>query len=173
MLGENLEARYYTDPDVFQDEKRRVFQATWQVVAPLSAFADKGDYVAVDIAGTKIFVIRDESGSLRAFRNLCRHRGAALLTEGAGRCRSIRCPYHNWVYRLDGSLERSRSEVRIEARFADGFLCLIRELELELPPFEELAHPPELNLENGSHVLSSQRSEEDSVVDSVEELGSE
>ena len=107
MLGENLEARYYTDPDVFQDEKRRVFQATWQVVAPLSAFADKGDYVAVDIAGTKIFVIRDESGTLRAFRNLCRHRGAALLSEGAGQCRSIRCPYHNWIYRLDGSLERA------------------------------------------------------------------
>ena len=56
MLGENLEARYYTDPDVFQEEKRRVFQATWQVVAPLSAFADKGDYVAVDIAGTKILL---------------------------------------------------------------------------------------------------------------------
>ena len=106
-LKKNLEARYYTDPHIYALERQHIFDATWQPVAPVSFFKEKGDYLALDIAGTKIFVIRDDSGELRALRNLCRHRGAALVSEGQGRCRSIRCPYHNWVYGLDGVLTRA------------------------------------------------------------------
>jgi len=106
-LKKNLEARYYTDPHIYALERQHIFDASWQPVAPVSFFNEKGDYLALDIAGTKIFVIRDDSGELRAFRNLCRHRGAVLLSEGQGRCRSVRCPYHNWVYGLDGVLTRA------------------------------------------------------------------
>ena len=107
MFKENLEARYYTDPAIYRQEQSSIFNSNWQLIAPRSRFAEKGDYVATDIAGTKIFVVLGEDGELRGFRNLCRHRGAMLLETGQGRCRSIRCPYHNWVYRLDGSLERA------------------------------------------------------------------
>ena len=107
MFKCNLEARYYTDPTIYHREQSDIFSANWQLVAPRSHFADTGDYVATDIAGTKVFIVLDDAGQLRGFRNLCRHRGAMLLKPGQGRCRSIRCPYHNWVYRLDGSLERA------------------------------------------------------------------
>ena len=75
-LKKNLEAQYYTDPHIYALERQHIFDASWQPVAPVSFFKEKGDYLALDIAGTKIFVIRDDSGDLRAFRNLCRHRGA-------------------------------------------------------------------------------------------------
>ena len=107
MFKCNLEARYYTDLGIYRQEQAGIFNASWQLVAPRSHFADTGDYVATDIAGTKVFIVLDDAGQLRGFRNLCRHRGAMLLKPGQGRCRSIRCPYHNWVYRLDGSLERA------------------------------------------------------------------
>ena len=107
MFKENLEARYYTDPAIYRQEQSGIFNSNWQLIAPRSRFVEKGDYVATDIAGTKVFVVLGEDGELRGFRNLCRHRGAMLLEPGQGRCRSIRCPYHNWVYRLDGSLERA------------------------------------------------------------------
>jgi len=107
MVNCNLEARYYTDPTIYHREQSGIFNASWQLIAPRSHFADKGDYVATDIAGTRVFIVLDDVGQLRGFRNLCRHRGAMLLEAGRGSCRSIRCPYHNWVYRLDGSLERA------------------------------------------------------------------
>ena len=68
--------------------------------------AEAGDYVATEIAGAKIVAIRGSDGTLRAFRNVCRHRGARLLEEGTGRCNIVRCQYHNWVYDLDGSLRQ-------------------------------------------------------------------
>ena len=107
MFKENLEARYYTDLGIYRQEQAGIFNTSWQLIAPRSHFVEKGDYVATEIAGTKVFVVLDEDGQLCGFRNLCRHRGAMLLESGQGRCRSIRCPYHSWVYRLDGSLERA------------------------------------------------------------------
>ncbi|MDG2236220.1 MAG: SRPBCC family protein [Arenicellales bacterium] len=102
----NLPAEYYIDPAIFLREQLDVFSTSWQLIGSAAHLQRSGDYVAADIAGTKVFVVRDQAGELRGFRNLCRHRGAKLLEEGSGHCRSIRCPYHNWVYRLDGSLER-------------------------------------------------------------------
>ena len=59
---------------------------------------------STEFAGRKVFVIRAADG-IRAFRNVCRHRGARLLPEGAGRCATIRCPYHQWVWGEDGGLK--------------------------------------------------------------------
>ncbi|OAO06924.1 hypothetical protein A8B76_13290 [Roseovarius indicus] len=73
------------------------------MLGPASRLAQRGDYIAAEIAGQKVFVIRTRDG-LRAFRNVCRHRGARLLPEGNGRCATIRCPYHQWVWGEDGSL---------------------------------------------------------------------
>ena len=100
----NLEARYYTCADVYARERERVFATTWQLLGPASQVQDAGAYLSVDVAGFKLFAVRDKSGELRAFHNVCRHRGAKLLGDGRGTCDVIRCPYHHWVYETDGRL---------------------------------------------------------------------
>ncbi len=103
----NLAARYYADPAIFEAERQAIFRRTWQLLGPASRLADAGDYLAVDVAGWKLFALRGEDGTLRAFHNVCRHRGARLLAEGAGVCKVLRCPYHNWVYASDGALRHA------------------------------------------------------------------
>ncbi|MGF6233283.1 choline monooxygenase [Inquilinus ginsengisoli] len=67
-----------------------------------------GDYVTGTVAGYPVFAIRGEDGQVRAFHNVCRHRGAQLLTKPEGQCpRLVVCPYHSWSYTLDGKLKRS------------------------------------------------------------------
>ncbi len=100
----NLDPSLYVDPSVFVRERNEIFAKTWQLLGPVSQVAERGEYVAADIAGIKVFAIRGRDGELRAFRNVCRHRGAQLLEEGTGRCATIRCPYHQWVFADDGRL---------------------------------------------------------------------
>ncbi len=100
----NLDPRLYVDPAVLQRERDAIFSRTWQLLGPAAQVAERGAYVAADLAGLKVFAIRGRDGRLRAFRNVCRHRGAKLLEDGAGRCATIRCPYHQWVFADDGRL---------------------------------------------------------------------
>ena len=103
----NLDPALYTDPAVYSRECAAIFHASWQMLGPASAVEAPGAYVAAEIAGAKVFAIRGRDGTLRAFRNVCRHRGARLLEEGQGTCTRILCQYHNWVYDLDGTLMRA------------------------------------------------------------------
>lgn len=103
----NLEPALYTDPAVFARECAAIFRSSWQLIGPASRLSEPGDYVATEIAGAKIVAVRGKDGVLRAFRNVCRHRGARLFEEGEARCNVIRCQYHNWVYDLDGSLRQA------------------------------------------------------------------
>jgi choline monooxygenase len=99
----NLDSKHYTDPAIFEADVDTIFSRTWQLIGPASRLANRGDYIATEIAGQKVFLIRTSDG-VRAFRNVCRHRGARLLPEGSGKCSTIRCPYHQWVWCDDGSL---------------------------------------------------------------------
>ena len=99
----NLDPVHYVSPEIHRADVARIFSATWQLIGPASRLAERGDYIATEIAGQKVFAMRTSAG-LRAFRNVCRHRGARLLEEGAGRCLTIRCPYHQWVWGEDGRL---------------------------------------------------------------------
>ncbi|MEY2402080.1 MAG: choline monooxygenase [Ilumatobacteraceae bacterium] len=103
----NLDPRCYYDAAAFQRERERIFWRTWQLLGPASQVARPGDYVAAEIAGAKVVAIHADDGVLRAFRNVCVHRGARLLEEGTGSCRAIQCPYHHWLYSLDGTLKRT------------------------------------------------------------------
>lgn len=103
----NLDPALYTDPAVFAQECTAIFRSNWQLIGPASRLSETGDYVATEIAGAKIVAVRGKDGALRAFRNVCRHRGARLFEEGEGRCNMIRCQYHNWVYDLDGALRQA------------------------------------------------------------------
>ena len=99
----NLDSIHYTCPEIHKADVQAIFSTTWQLLGPVTKLADRGDYLAAELAGQKVFALRTASG-IRAYRNVCRHRGAQLLPNGEGRCSTIRCPYHQWVWGDDGSL---------------------------------------------------------------------
>ncbi|HEY2018294.1 MAG TPA: SRPBCC family protein [Bryobacteraceae bacterium] len=98
-----IPARWYTDPAMLEAEHRSVFGGTWQAVGHASSVAAPGSYLACEITGEPVLVTRGKDGRLRAFSNVCRHRGS-LLATGSGEASVIRCPYHAWTYSLEGSL---------------------------------------------------------------------
>ncbi|MGF6873293.1 SRPBCC family protein [Paraburkholderia sp. MM5477-R1] len=93
----------YTSEAFLALERRDVFRKEWLCVGRASALAQSGDYLTAQIDDQPVFVLRDASGALRAFSNVCLHRMSVLL-EGRGNVRRIVCPYHAWNYTLDGSL---------------------------------------------------------------------
>jgi Rieske 2Fe-2S family protein len=104
-LPQTLPARYYTDPDLFRREMERFFFRWWIHAGREERVSRPGDYFLCDVAGESIIVTRDASGALRAFYNVCRHRGTRMCTEPEGALPGrIRCPYHGWTYGLDGAL---------------------------------------------------------------------
>ena len=94
---------WYSDPAVLRLERERVFRRTWQYAGRADQVAEPGSYFTCDAGGVPVVVVRDKSGALRAFLNVCRHRGS-LVCEGEGRRETLQCPYHAWTYDLDGSL---------------------------------------------------------------------
>ena len=97
-------ARYF-DPDFHKLEMEHVFGKTWLYAAHVSELPDKGSYKLFEQMGLSVIVSRGEDGTIRAFRNVCRHRGAALVTEPSGKARRFVCPYHAWGYASDGELK--------------------------------------------------------------------
>ncbi len=95
----------FEDSDVFAQEVRRLFQRTWQCVGRADEVANPGDYRTYEIGGSGVIVIRDGDGELRAYHNVCRHRGTRILEAEAGAGMSVlQCPYHAWTYDLQGRL---------------------------------------------------------------------
>ncbi|MEO8098792.1 MAG: aromatic ring-hydroxylating dioxygenase subunit alpha [Acidobacteriota bacterium] len=106
MQPMTLPARFYTDPDVFRAEMDRFYFNQWVCVGREQQLSKPGDYFLAEIGGESAIVTRDASGQIRAFYNVCRHRGTRMCTEHAGAFPNgrIRCPYHAWTYSTDGSL---------------------------------------------------------------------
>jgi choline monooxygenase len=104
-LAETIPASWYLEPEVLEHERRRVFQDSWQQVARLDQLSQRGSYVTADVAGEPVVVVRGQDDELRAFFNVCRHHAAAVCTAAEGTARVLRCPYHGWTYRLDGTLK--------------------------------------------------------------------
>jgi len=100
----SLNAECYTSADQFKREQDAIFRKAWWLLGPESACTEKGQYLADTICGYRVFAIRGTDGQLRAFHNVCRHRGAELLDNGEGQCRVIKCPYHSWGYDSLGHL---------------------------------------------------------------------
>jgi Rieske 2Fe-2S family protein len=100
-----LAGRYYTSPDVLAEEQERVFARNWICVGREQNIAAPGEYLLATVSNESIIVLRDRLGKVRAFYNVCRHRGTRLCTEEHGRfSETIQCPYHAWTYLLDGRL---------------------------------------------------------------------
>jgi carnitine monooxygenase subunit len=95
----------YHSKALFDLEREKLFLTHWQVVGHESDIPHTGDWITLDILGERAVVMRGADGVARAFHNLCRHRGARVVDGSAGSCKgSIVCPFHGWVYNLDGTL---------------------------------------------------------------------
>ncbi|WP_328809009.1 aromatic ring-hydroxylating oxygenase subunit alpha [Nonomuraea montanisoli] len=100
-----LPGRYYTDPELFALEQKNIFEAMWFCVVRSSDLPKPGSFKTVQVGTENLIISRARDGSIRAFYNVCRHRGATLCTEESGEVkRAFQCPYHAWTYDLDGKL---------------------------------------------------------------------
>lgn len=100
-----MPGEYFTSSEIFAEERQKIFAQSWCYAGYASKLARPGDYFLREIAGESIIVLRDGDGRLRAFFNVCRHRGTRLCREAAGRFSgSIQCPYHAWTYATSGQL---------------------------------------------------------------------
>jgi glycine betaine catabolism A len=100
-----LPGRYYYEQEIFEQEQERIFGRMWICVGRADAVPEPGSYMVVSLAQESVIVVRDKEGALRAFLNVCRHRGARLCTKAEGKLQgSIQCRYHAWTYGLDGKL---------------------------------------------------------------------
>jgi len=95
----------YIDPEVFQLEMERLWSRTWSYVGHTSQVPQAGDFITVDIAAKPLILVRQADGSVRLLMNRCAHKGTKLVYDFAGNTgKTLRCPYHAWTYRLDGTL---------------------------------------------------------------------
>jgi phenylpropionate dioxygenase-like ring-hydroxylating dioxygenase large terminal subunit len=114
---------WYSDEETLRRERASIFARSWQYGGRAAQVAEPGAFLATDAGGIPILVVRDKAGALRAFLNVCRHRGA-VLTEGSGKRETIQCHYHAWTYDLDGSLRAAPRSDR-EADFDRGDWSLL------------------------------------------------
>ncbi|MGH8299099.1 MAG: aromatic ring-hydroxylating oxygenase subunit alpha [Steroidobacteraceae bacterium] len=147
-LPRALPAWAYDHPEMTRLELERILETSWQIVCHVNAIPKPGDFATFELGPNGIVALCDSNGGIRAFHNVCRHRGSRLL-EGSGHCPgTITCPYHGWSYRLGGELigmpERAsfpgleRSDwslkpVRSQVAFGFVFVCLAG----NPPPVEE------------------------------------
>lgn len=103
--SERIPVTHYTDPDRFAQEHNQLFLQRPLVLAHETQIPQPGDAIVQDWLGLPIITVRDETGDVNSFMNVCRHRGMRLVQEQGQAClRSFVCPYHQWTYGLDGNL---------------------------------------------------------------------
>ena len=100
--------RVFHDPEIFAFEQENWFGREWVCVGREDEAADRGEYFLGDVAGESVVVVRGGDDTLRAFHNVCRHRGSTILEEPCGRIARFQCPYHAWTYDLEGVLQRAK-----------------------------------------------------------------
>ena len=103
-VAQTLIPHAYTSDEFFELERERVFGRSWVTVGCIDRLREPGDVLVAEVAGRSIFVVRTRAGELRAFYNVCRHRGTRLLQSDETKVkRFIRCPYHSWAYDHEGA----------------------------------------------------------------------
>jgi phenylpropionate dioxygenase-like ring-hydroxylating dioxygenase large terminal subunit len=123
VSAQTLPWSWYTDAEILRREQERIFLRAWQYVGHAGQVAETGDHFPAEAGELPVLVVRDENGTVRAFLNVCRHRGSQLVEE-AGRRETLQCQYHAWTYGLDGSLRAAPRSER-EAGFDGDGLSLV------------------------------------------------
>lgn len=109
-----IPAEFYTRQDIFEFEKEQVFAKSWICVSHCSEVAEPNAYITREIIGESIAIVRGNDGVLRAFYNVCPHRGHQLLSGSGTSKNVITCPYHAWTFKLDGQLAFARNCANVE-----------------------------------------------------------
>jgi Rieske 2Fe-2S family protein len=102
--GHTLEAPFYLSPEVCRADTDLIFGREWVFVGVAPQVAEAGDYITVEIGHNSVLVVRDDDMAVRAFHNVCRHRGSRLCNAASGSVGNVVCPYHQWTYDLSGKL---------------------------------------------------------------------
>jgi glycine betaine catabolism A len=102
--GHSLPAPFYNDHEIFDLDMSAVFARSWIFVGTEAEVAEPGDYRTVEVGSYSVIVVRDDEEQVRAWHNVCRHRGARILTDQQGSVGNIVCGYHKWTYGVDGRL---------------------------------------------------------------------
>lgn len=119
-----IKADAYTKQAWFDLEQQTLFAHTWRWVCHVESLREPGSYMATEVAGMPIFIVRGQDGELRGFYNVCKHRGHHLL-QGQGQAKRITCPYHAWTYDLEGQLRAAPRTQGLE-NFDKKKICLDR-----------------------------------------------
>ena len=107
--GFTLEQPFYRDPEIFRRDMARVVARAWLYVAHVSEIPERGGFLLYDVGEESIILVRGSDGEVRAFFNVCRHRGSRICLDRRGKVgQALTCPYHAWVYDLEGRLVRAR-----------------------------------------------------------------
>jgi phenylpropionate dioxygenase-like ring-hydroxylating dioxygenase large terminal subunit len=161
--GWTLPARWYADDAVHELERERIFARAWHYAGPAESVEAAGSFFAARVGHVPVAVVRGKDDMLRAFVNVCRHRGH-LVVSGTGCRETLQCPYHAWTYDLDGSLRRAPRAEREPGFDPAGFSLLPASVgtwgpfvfvnpDPEAAPLEEtLGGLPEIVAESGLDV---------------------
>ena len=102
--GHSLDAPFYTSRAIHDLDLDVIFGRHWIYVGVEPDVPEPGDYMALELGNNAVVIVRDDDEGVRAFHNVCRHRGARLVNEKQGTVGKLVCPYHQWTYELDGRL---------------------------------------------------------------------
>lgn len=144
----------YHSEALLELEKEHLFRTHWQIAGHVSDVPDPGDYITLNAVGERAIVVRGADGMVRAFHNICRHRGSRVVADERGHCKNaLICPFHGWVYNLDGTLRGAARPRSFPELDKNEFALMSLELEIWMgfifirfrkgpqPPVAELMKP--------------------------------
>ncbi len=102
--GHGMPREFYNTDALYAEEVARIWQGGWLFAGFTIEIPKPGDYITMSVDNTPVLVMRDDAGEVRAFHNVCRHRGTLLCRQESGHVRAIICPYHSWTYSRQGDL---------------------------------------------------------------------
>ena len=105
----SLDQKFYKDTSIFDLEKHNIFYNSWIFIGHESQIPNKGDFFIYKLLDEEIIVLRNKENKVKAFFNVCRHRGSRVCLEEKGNTSRFSCPYHSWTYNLDGKLLAAKS----------------------------------------------------------------
>jgi len=107
--GHSLDQRFYTDPAIYDLEIEKIVNRNWILAGHASQLPEPGDFKVLNVAQESAIIVRGKDGKLKGFANVCRHRGSLVCLDQQGHAEKFMCPYHGWMYDIDGNLTAARN----------------------------------------------------------------
>ena len=124
-----IPSRFYVDPSVLDEENRRIFATTWQLIGRADQVREAGQFFTTTVANEPLLIVRGNDGVLRAMSNVCRHR-AGPVAKGEGKRPVLQCGYHGWTYTLEGRLRTTPEFSGVENFDKDS--CVLPQFQVEV-----------------------------------------